>query len=287
MPAFGLVHANANDQAEVTIITLGSLYDVDTTTYSLSVGDTVYVSSATAGALTNAAPAGESNLIQNIGKVVRADASAGIIKVGGAGRSAATPNLDTDKIFLGDGSNQAVSTALSSINLSSFNQDLTTTNVSEGTNQYFTTGRVDTQVATLPMSTLSDVAYTPGAGIDNYVLTYDHSTTSWGAEAASGGGGGGWTYSAITSASSPVASAVSNHYGADTSGGVITFNLPALSGLSGGEEIRIKLNTAGNNLNVTPNGADTIDGSATAYALSIALSSITLVASSGTNWEIV
>ena len=30
---------------------------------------------------------------------------------------------------------------------------------------------------------LSDVNYTAGAGIDNYVLTYDHSTTSWGAEA--------------------------------------------------------------------------------------------------------
>jgi hypothetical protein len=73
------------------------------------------------------------------------------------------------------------------------------------------------------MSTLSDVAYTPGAGIDNYVLTYDHSTTSWGAE-PSAGGGAAWTYNAITSASSPVASAVSNHYGADTSGGVITFN---------------------------------------------------------------
>ena len=99
--------------------------------------------------------------------------------------------------------------------------------------------------------------------------------------------GGGWTYAAITSASSPVASAVAYHYGADSSSGVITFNLPALSGLSGGEQIRVKLNTAGNNLNVTANGADTIDGSGTAYALSIALSSITLVASSGTNWEIV
>ena len=136
------------------------------------------------------------------------------------------------------------------------------------------------------MSTMSDVAYTAGPGINNYVLTYDHSSTSWGAE-ASAGGGGGWTYNAITSASSPVTSAISNHYGADSSVGVITFNLPALSGLSGGEEIRIKLNTAGNNLNVTPNGSDTIDGSVTAYALSVALSSITLVASSGTNWEII
>ena len=125
MPAFGLVQANANDQAEVQIITFGNLTDYDTTTHSLSANDTVYVSSATAGALTNAAPTGETNLIQNIGRVVRADASAGIIKVGGAGRSNATPNLDSNKMFLGNGSNQAVSTALSSVALSSFNNDLT------------------------------------------------------------------------------------------------------------------------------------------------------------------
>lgn len=124
MPAFGLAASNANDQAEVQVVSFGNLTSYDTTTYSLSVGDTVYVSSSTAGALTNTAPTGEANLIQNIGKVVRASATEGIIKVGGAGRSAATPNLDQDKIFLGNASNQAVSTALSAINLSSFNNDL-------------------------------------------------------------------------------------------------------------------------------------------------------------------
>jgi len=124
MPAFGLAAANANDQAEVQVVSFGNLTAYNTTTYSLSVGDTVYVSSSTAGALTNTAPTGEANLIQNIGKVVRASATEGIIKVGGAGRSAATPNLDQDKIFLGNASNQAVSTALSAINLSSFNNDL-------------------------------------------------------------------------------------------------------------------------------------------------------------------
>ncbi|NBT50628.1 MAG: hypothetical protein EBT12_03585 [Marivivens sp.] len=127
MPAFGLALDNANDQAEVQIITFGNLTDYNTTTYSLSANDTVFVSAATAGALTNSAPTGEANLIQNIGRVVRADASAGIIKVGGAGRSNATPNLDQDKIFLGNASNQAVSTALSSINLTSFNDDLGST----------------------------------------------------------------------------------------------------------------------------------------------------------------
>jgi hypothetical protein len=84
MPGFGLALANANDQAEVQVITFGNLTAYDTTTYSLSLGDTVYVSAATAGALTNSAPTGESNLIQNVGKVVRASATEGQIKVGGS-----------------------------------------------------------------------------------------------------------------------------------------------------------------------------------------------------------
>ena len=92
-------------------------------TGSFSAGDTLYVST-TAGALTATKPTGESSLLQNIGRVVRSDASAGVIIVGGAGRTAATPNLDQDKVFLGNASNQATPTALSSIALSSFNDDL-------------------------------------------------------------------------------------------------------------------------------------------------------------------
>jgi hypothetical protein len=127
MPAFGLAFANSNDQADVEVITFGNLTDYNTTTYSLSANNTVYVSASTAGGLTNSAPTGEANLIQNIGRVVRADASAGIIKVGGAGRTNATPNLNDGNVFLGNASNQAVSTAISTINLSSFNDDLGST----------------------------------------------------------------------------------------------------------------------------------------------------------------
>jgi hypothetical protein len=149
MPAFGLALANANDQAEVQIVTFGNLTDYDTTTYSLSANDTVFVSAATAGALTNSAPSGEANLIQNIGRVVRADSSAGIIKVGGAGRSAATPNLDQDKIFVGNASNQAVSTALSAIDLSSFNNDLpTATETTEGVIELATNAEAQAASAT-------------------------------------------------------------------------------------------------------------------------------------------
>jgi len=122
MNAAGLALTAANDQAEVQIITFGNLNSVDTS--SFNAGDVLYISSSTAGGLVNSAPTGESNLIQNIGVVVRSHATDGVIKVSGAGRSNATPNLDNNKLFLGNGSNQAVSTALSAINLSSFNDDL-------------------------------------------------------------------------------------------------------------------------------------------------------------------
>jgi hypothetical protein len=163
MPAFGLALANANDQAEVQVITFGNLTDYNTTTYSLSLGDTVYISETTAGALTSTAPTGEANLIQNIGRVLRADASAGIIKVGGAGRSNATPNLDQNKIFLGDSNNQAVSTALSSVALSSFNDDLSYLSSGDNVSLLTNDSGYLTNINSESLGDLSDVTITAAA----------------------------------------------------------------------------------------------------------------------------
>ena len=185
MPAFGLAAHNANSGAEVQVVTFGNLEAYNTTTYSLSRGDTLYVSETTAGALTNSAPAGEANLIQNIGRVVRADASAGILKVGGAGRSNATPNLDDGKIFLGDASNQSVSTAISTIDVGRFNDDGT----------YLTSAPVDsvnglTGVVVLSGDDLSAdhtaTNYTPtNANIDGHLSGIDTALASVAVSAAS------------------------------------------------------------------------------------------------------
>jgi hypothetical protein len=121
MPCAGLAAETANSGAAIRIVSFGNLIDVDTSSFSL--GDTLYIDT-TAGALTATPPAGEAAKLQNIGKVIRVHATSGVIKVGGAGRSAATPNLDQNKIFLGDANNRAVSTALSAVALSSFNNDL-------------------------------------------------------------------------------------------------------------------------------------------------------------------
>ncbi len=109
-PAFGLVYADANNNAACEVVTFGNLTGLNTSAFSE--GDTLYVSTS-AGELTATPPSGESADIQNIGRVIRSHASAGIIKVGGAGRANATPNLDSAKMFLGNASNQAASVAMS------------------------------------------------------------------------------------------------------------------------------------------------------------------------------
>jgi len=113
MPAFGVVYSGANDGANVTITTLSVLEGLDTQTPGWSEGDTLYVATV-AGELTNTKPTGESSLIQNIGQVTRVDNSAGSIKILGAGRTAATPNLDQNNIFIGNASNQSITMSIDS-----------------------------------------------------------------------------------------------------------------------------------------------------------------------------
>ena len=108
-PAFGLVWANAAINEPVEIVTFGNLAGLNTSGFSE--GDTLYVST-TAGGLTATPPTGESADIQNIGRVIRSQSQNGIIKVIGAGRANATPNLNSGKIFLGNSSNQSVARAV-------------------------------------------------------------------------------------------------------------------------------------------------------------------------------
>ena len=117
MPAFGFAYSAATSGNALQIVTFGSIEGsgsdpIDTS--GLTVNDVIYVSPTTAGAWTTTKPTGEANLLQNIGRVQRVNSNNGVIKVGGAGRTNATPNLDEGNVFIGDSNDTAVSQSLSS-----------------------------------------------------------------------------------------------------------------------------------------------------------------------------
>lgn len=105
MPAFGFVQSDIAAEQEGYVVYSGLFKGIDTNT-SYNEGDTLYVSDSTPGAFVNTPPTGGS-LIQNIGKIIRADSSNGELIVGGAGRTNATPNLDQGYFFLGDSNDQS------------------------------------------------------------------------------------------------------------------------------------------------------------------------------------
>jgi hypothetical protein len=119
MPAFGLAATNAADGAAVEIVTVGDLSNFNINTLYGGIfleGDVLYVatgSNHTSGSLTNIRPKGGENLLQNMGFVVR-DGGGGDsrVKVGGAGRSNATPNLNDGQIFIGDSTNCSTTASL-------------------------------------------------------------------------------------------------------------------------------------------------------------------------------
>lgn len=127
MPAVGILSQTLADEAEGTLVLTGFVQGLDTSTFSE--GDTLYI--AATGGLTNTPPAGESNLIQNIGKVIKVHASNGSIMVTGAGRANATPNLDDGKVFVGNTSNQSSTEEFKFQNLRDVT-DYTPSNLSAG-----------------------------------------------------------------------------------------------------------------------------------------------------------
>jgi len=116
MPAMGFVSADVTASNNVEVVTFGNLQNINVANFgetgiTFGPNDTVYVSASEAGHVTNVKPSGESNLIQNIGRIQRHTPTSNMaIKVGGAGRTNATPNLDNDQFFLGNDSNYAVAT---------------------------------------------------------------------------------------------------------------------------------------------------------------------------------
>jgi plastocyanin len=104
MPAIGVLEEDLIHDAEGHVNSFGRVQQIDTS--SFTVGNTVYV--APSGGLTNVRPTGIGELVQNMGKVLRSDASQGRILLLGPGRTNDVPNSGEFKELTVDGHFSAV-----------------------------------------------------------------------------------------------------------------------------------------------------------------------------------
>lgn len=109
MAALGIMKENVALDAVGECVTSGEITGLNLTGFTT--GDELFVSNTTAGELLTSAPAGEANLVQKIGKVIKGG-NGGALTVLGAFRTNATPNLNQGSIFIGNGSNQASTLAI-------------------------------------------------------------------------------------------------------------------------------------------------------------------------------
>jgi len=136
------------------------------------------------------------------------------------------------------------------------------------------------------LSNLGDVNYTAGPSIDNYILTFDSTTNTWGAEVNAGGGTGQrLVINNITTTPytlpSPQALRIEEAYFAQTGASAITlFSAVGYNGFV----IQIK-NLTSSAITITPNGSEQIDGSSS-FSLNAQYESVTLI-SDNSNWFII
>lgn len=143
MPAVGVLGEDLIADAEGSLILMGRISGIDTS--SFSEGDTIFVNSG--GGYTNTKPTGQSVLIQNLGRVTKVHASSGGGVVMGAGRSNDVPNLTDGNVFIGNASGSHDKRALVAADISDVTATATEINYLSGV-----TSSVQTQLDALQAS---------------------------------------------------------------------------------------------------------------------------------------
>lgn len=135
----------------------------------------------------------------------------------------------------------------------------------------------------------SELSYTiPSTiGTNGHVLTSNGTNVVF--QAVSGGGGGSSISFSRKSAS--FSAAVNYHYSITTASGAVTVTLPALSGASNGDTIRIFFRARGSTNNVVVNRATSTSdliNDETSFTLDVEHDSITLIANTTDSiWELI
>ena len=92
MPAIGVLYQDLSPGDEGLAVAYGRVDGIALPSPTFSEGDTVYVSTSVAGGVTVTKPTGASDLIQNVGIVMKTHATNGVLFVTGVGRSNDVPN---------------------------------------------------------------------------------------------------------------------------------------------------------------------------------------------------
>ena len=110
MPALGVAYQDFANNDIGLIVSFGRADGINTDNFLE--GETVYVSNTVAGGLSNVQPYGATDLIQNVGLVVKGHTSTGIISVTGVGRANDIPNApvvqdesDINYVYVNDENN--------------------------------------------------------------------------------------------------------------------------------------------------------------------------------------
>src|SRR5210317_1440110 len=184
MPALGVAYQDLIENGEGLIVTFGRADGINTDNFQT--GETVYVSNVTAGALSNVKPYGATDLIQNIGLVVKGHPSTGIVSVTGVGRSNDIPNApivadegDINYVYVNDANNDLKKILPTNLltQLQTLQQVTDTGNTTSNTIQFIdvTTGLVTTsnlQVGSnISVAGLIDVVnkHVPMVGTDGFL----------------------------------------------------------------------------------------------------------------------
>lgn len=240
MPAIGLAYEQIPNNSNGSVVALGIAKQIDTSGFVT--GRTLYIGT-TAGSLTTTPPSGEGNLIQNIGKVTDIGVN-GRVLVLGPGRTNATPNLNSGRIFYGNVSNQSVATTLD------------TSIVPENGNLYFTNTRARTAISVTDTGGEGSLSYNNTTGVITYTgpsgtdirsyfsvavgsgLTYNSSTGEFGTSSIPNSQ---LQNSSITIGSTAVALGSS----ATTIAGLLSLTSDAIHVLTNGNANNITLNSSG------------------------------------------
>jgi predicted small metal-binding protein len=180
MPAIGLLEQTLAHNAFGTLMVVGVLRQQNTGSYSIN--QTLYV--ANGGGLTGTRPTATTQLVQNIGRVVRVNGSSGEILVYGAGRTNDVPNYAATKL-LGRGSASGAGAAQEITVGSGLTMVGTTVSAAQDIFRNILVAGQNTIVASGSSDSLEFVA---GSGI---TLTTDDTLKTVTIDATGGGGGGG------------------------------------------------------------------------------------------------